>query len=46
MTTTRRKFTPEEIKTMNLVYDKISILLNSFETNETGLGEVFVKRNH
>lgn len=37
---------PEEIKTMNLVYDKISILLNSFETNETGLGEVFVKRNH
>lgn len=37
---------PEEIKTMNLVYDKISILLNSFETNETGLGEVFVKRNY
>lgn len=35
---------PEEVKTMNLVYDKISILLSSKETNETGLGEVFVKR--
>ena len=37
---------PEVIKNMNLAYDKISILLNSFETNETGLGEVFVKRGY
>lgn len=37
---------PEEIKKHNLVYDKISIRLNSAETNETGLGEVFVKRNY
>ena len=35
---------PKEIKNLNLVYDKISIQLNSAETNETGLGEVFVKR--
>lgn len=37
---------PEEIKNQNLVYDKISIQLNSAETNETGLGEVFVKRGY
>jgi hypothetical protein len=36
---------PEEIKTMNVVYDKISIVLNSKETNEIGLGEAFVKRS-
>jgi hypothetical protein len=37
---------PEEIKTMNIAYDKISILLNSEETGETGLGEAFVKRHN
>lgn len=36
---------PEETSKMQLEYDKISITLNSVETNETGLGEVFVKRN-
>jgi len=37
---------PEEIKAMNIAYDKISILLNSEETGETGLGEAFVKRHN
>lgn len=35
---------PEEIKTMDVVYDKISIVLNSRETNEIGKGEAFFKR--
>ncbi len=35
---------PEEIKNMDLEYDKISIILNSIETNEIGLGETFYKR--
>lgn len=35
---------PEEIKTMDVVYDKISIVLKSQETNEIGLGEAFFKR--
>jgi hypothetical protein len=35
---------PDEIKTMNLIYDKISIVLKSRETNEIGLGEAFFKR--
>lgn len=36
---------PEEIKSMDLTYDKISIVLKSTETNEIGLGEAFYKRN-
>ncbi len=35
---------PEGINAMDLDYDKISIVLNSTETNEIGLGEVFIKR--
>lgn len=35
---------PEENKTMNTDYDKVSITLSSEETGEIGLGEAFVKR--
>ncbi|MBP1631257.1 MAG: carboxypeptidase regulatory-like protein [Bacteroidetes bacterium] len=35
---------PEEIKTMDVVYDKITIVLNSLESNEIGMGEAFFKR--
>jgi hypothetical protein len=35
---------PEEIKSADMVYDRISILLHSMETDEIGMGETFVKR--
>ncbi len=35
---------PEKIKTMDLTFDKISIVFKSFETNEIGKSEAFFKR--